>query len=204
MSTMSTDEKIGQLFLVRVPASNAQNIVSQYQFGGYILFGRDTENKTKDELINNIKSYQSISKIPLLIATDEEGGIVVRVSNNSNLASEAFKSPQELYNEGGYNLIKQDTITKGNLLSSLGINVNLAPVADVSTNASDYIYSRSFGKDATQTSKYISTIICASHETSTSFVMKHFPGYGNNADTHTGISTDNRTLESFEIRLSTI
>ena len=198
MSTMSTDEKIGQLFLVRVPASNAQNIVSQYQFGGYILFGRDTENKTKDELINNIKSYQSVSKIPLIIATDEEGGIVVRVSNNSNLASEAFKSPQELYNEGGYSLIKQDTITKGNLLSSLGINVNLAPVADVSTNSSDYIYSRSFGKDATQTSKYVSTVISASHETSTSFVMKHFPGYGNNADTHTGISIDNRSLDSFK------
>lgn len=197
MSKMTLDEKIGQLFLVRVPEGDAISEVSKYQFGGYILFGRDTKDKTKEELISNISSWNKASKIPLLIATDEEGGVVVRVSNNSNLAPSKFKSSQSLFASGGFEAVKNDTITKNNLLYSLGINVNLAPVADISTNPSDYIYDRTFGQNATQTAQYIKTVIEASHETSVSDVLKHFPGYGNNVDTHTGISIDNRTLDYF-------
>lgn len=113
------------------------------------------------------------------------------------MSSSKFKSSQELYNEGGFELIKNDTIQKNNLLYELGINVNLAPVADISTNENDYIYSRSFGKDALETSKYIKTVISASKSTNVSNVLKHFPGYGSNLDTHTGISIDNRTIEDF-------
>ena len=79
----------------------------------------------------------------------------------------------------------------------LGINVNLAPVADVSTNPDDYMYKRSFGKDYTKTKEYIKTVIRASKDTNVSNVLKHFPGYGNNVDTHTGVAIDNRTLDEF-------
>ena len=196
LNTMTIDEKIAQLFLVRVP-DNSLEEVKKYQFGGYILFGKDTKNLTKDELKNKIASWQNVSKIPLLIAVDEEGGTVVRISNNKNLRETKFKSSQELYNEGGFDLIKEDTKEKNNLLYELGINVNLAPVADVSTNPDDYMYKRSFGKDYTKTKVYIKTVIRASKDTNVSNVLKHFPGYGNNVDTHTGVAIDNRTLDEF-------
>ena len=196
LNTMTIDEKIAQLFLVRVP-DNSLEEVKKYQFGGYILFGKDTKNLTKDELKNKIVSWQNVSKIPLLIAVDEEGGTVVRISNNKNLRETKFKSSQELYNEGGFDLIKEDTKEKNNLLYELGINVNLAPVADISTNPDDYMYKRSFGKDYTKTKEYIKTVIRTSKNTNVSNVLKHFPGYGNNVDTHTGVAIDNRTLDEF-------
>ena len=196
LNTMTIDEKIAQLFLVRVP-DNSLEEVKKYQFGGYILFSKDTKNLTKDELKNKIASWQNVSKIPLLIAVDEEGGTVVRISNNKNLRETKFKSSQELYNEGGFDLIKEDTKEKNNLLYELGINVNLAPVADISTNPDDYMYKRSFGKDYTKTKEYIKTVIRASKNTNVSNVLKHFPGYGNNVDTHTGVAIDNRTLDEF-------
>ena len=197
MNKMTIDEKIAQLFLVRVP-DNSLEEVKKYQFGGYILFGKDTKSLTKDELKNKIDSWQNVSKIPLLIAVDEEGGEVVRISNNKNLRDSKFKSSQELYNEGGFDLIKKDTIEKNNLLYELGINVNLAPVADISTNPNDYMYSRSFGKNCNYTKEYIKTVINASKKTKVSNVLKHFPGYGSNVDTHTGVAIDNRTLDEFK------
>ena len=195
---MSGDEKIGQLLLVRVPETNQIEDIAKYNFGGYILFGRDTQNETKESLSYKIQSYQDSSKIPMIIAVDEEGGTVVRISNNPNLRSERFPSPQQLYQSGGYDKIESTTLEMNELLSSLGINVNLAPVADVSTDPSDFIYDRSFGRDASETSTFIQTVIKASKQSSVSYVLKHFPGYGNNKDTHTGISIDERSLEQFE------
>ena len=59
-------------------------------------------------------------------------------------------------------LIKEDTINKSNILSNLGINVNLAPVVDISTNENDYMYYRTIGENAKTTSEYAKTVINAS------------------------------------------
>ena len=200
LKRMSLDEKIGQLLIVRVPDIKAITAVKKYQFGGYILFGRDTKGKTKEEIIDMIKSWNNVSKIPLLIATDEEGGIVARVSSNENLRTSRFLSPQNVYKSGGFAKIKEDNIEKNKLLYSLGINVNLAPVADISLDEKDYIYSRSFGKGPKETSEFIKTIVNSSKGTNVSNTLKHFPGYGNNVDTHTGISIDKRSLDEFRKR----
>lgn len=198
LDNMSVEEKVGQMFMVRVPKENADKRVSEYHLGGYIMFGRDFDNKTKEEVINNIASWQSEADIPMLIGVDEEGGTVNRISTNTEFRSEPFKSSQELYAEGGFDLIYEDTITKANFLKELGINVNFAPVVDVSTNPDDYIYKRSFGKNANLTSEYAEVVVRTMKESNIASVLKHFPGYGNNADTHTGIAIDNRTLESFK------
>ena len=145
-----------------------------------------------------IKNVQEASKIPLLTAVDEEGGNVVRVSSNPNLASQKFSSPRELYLEGGFDLIDKDTKEKSNILSNLGINVNLAPVVDVSVSSSDYMYDRTLGENTSLTSTYAKTVINASKNSGVSYVMKHFPGYGNNADTHVGEVIDNRTYAEIE------
>lgn len=198
LKSMSLDEKIGQLLLVRYPDSGAINDLKKYNFGGFVFFEKDFRGKTEKEVKDMVLDLQDNANIPLLMAVDEEGGQVVRVSSNSNLVPSKFKSSQELYSTGGFDLIKEDTIEKSKILKNLGLNLNLAPVVDVSTDVNDYMYERSFGKNTELTSTYAKTVIEASKGTGVSYTLKHFPGYGNNADTHQGTSVDNRTLE--EIR----
>ena len=197
IANMTLEEKVGQMFMPRAPLENAQEMVSKYHLGGYILFARDFEGKTKEEVINNIASYQNASEIPMLIGVDEEGGTVNRISKFKEFRDTPFASPQEIYKSSGFSGIEEDTITKAEFLKSFGINVNFAPVADVSTNPDDYIYARSFGENANLTSKYIETVVTAMKESNIASVLKHFPGYGNNVDTHKGMSIDNRSYETF-------
>lgn len=198
MQTLTKEEKIGQIFLCRYPERNAVEDLQNYKLGGYLWFEKDFKNKTEDQIKEEISNLQKASNIPLLIAIDEEGGKVVRASSNQNLRTEKFKSPRELYQEGGYEKIKQDTIEKSKFLSNLGINLNLAPVVDVTTNPLDYMYQRSLGEDTEKTSEYAKTVIEASKEGTVSYTLKHFPGYGNNSDTHKGTSKDNKTYEEIE------
>ena len=140
LATMSLEEKIAQLLLVRYPDTSVSEIIEQYQFGGYVFFAKDFKNKTKEEVQTMIQNLQNVSRIPLLTAVDEEGGTVTRISSNPLLRKEKFASSQELYQEGGFERIKEDTIEKSKLLKELGINLNLAPVVDVSENPDDYMY----------------------------------------------------------------
>ena len=197
LDSMTLAEKVGQLFFVRCPAENAAEDVSAYHLGGYILFGRDTKDKTANELIQAIQSYQDAAAVPLLIGVDEEGGTVVRVSSNPHLRSEKFASPQRLYSLGGMERVVADAREKDVLLDALGFNVNLAPVADVSTNPNDFIYPRAFGQDAPATADYGSAVTAQMTADGMGSVLKHFPGYGNNEDTHTGIAVDERPYEDF-------
>lgn len=195
LKTLSLDEKIGQLFLVRLPDYNASEILKKYQFGGYLFFQKDFADKTQNEVKSMINDLQQASNIPLLTAVDEEGGKVTRISSNSNLVNSKFKSSRELYLSGGLDAIQKDTINKSKILYNLGLNLNLAPVVDVSTNPDDYIYERTLGEDAQTTSKYSEAVIKASKQTNLSYTLKHFPGYGNNKDTHNQSSIDTRTYQ---------
>lgn len=198
LSSMSVEEKVGQMFFVRCPDTGAPEAVSQYKLGGYILFGRDFKGKTAEQVRSDIDSYQSAAGVPLLIGTDEEGGTVVRASSNPNLFPHVCQSPQALYAQGGMDSIIQDARQKSLTLLDLGVNVNLAPVADVSTDPNDFIYDRSFGQDAQATADYVSNVVQAMNAEGIGSVLKHFPGYGNNADTHTGVAIDQRPYETFE------
>ena len=198
LSTMTVEEKVGQMFFVRCPDTGAVEAVSQYKLGGYILFGRDFKDKTAEQVRNDISSYQSASGVPLLIGTDEEGGTVVRASSNPNLFSHRGLSPQALFAEGGMDSIIQDARQKTVTLLGLGVNVNLAPVADVSTDPNDFIYDRSFGQDAQATAEYVSNVVKTMDAEGIGSVLKHFPGYGNNVDTHTGVAIDERPYETFQ------
>lgn len=198
LQKLTLDEKIAQLLLVSHPLSNDVQILKKYQFGGFVFFGADFRNKSKDDVIKMINDLQKEAKIPLLTAVDEEGGTVVRVSSNPALASEKFKSPRELYAAGGLPLIEQDTLKKNVLLKELGLNLNLAPVVDVSTNPNDFMYARSLGENTAITSEFAKLMIETSKGSGVSYTLKHFPGYGNNADTHTGSSNDTRTWNDIE------
>lgn len=196
LKSMTLDEKVGQILLARYNENTAIEDINNYHLSGFVMYEKDFKDKTKEEVIKEIQRLQNNSKIPLLIAVDEEGGKVTRVSSNPLLSEEKFKSPQELYSFGGFDEIKKDTINKSKILSNLGINLNLAPVVDVSTNPNDYMYERSIGLNTKLTSEYSKTVIKASKLNNVSYTLKHFPGYGNNTDTHNGISVDKRTYDS--------
>ena len=201
LEDMTLEEKTGQLFFVRCPAENALEDVTTYHLGGYLLFSRDTQDKTANDLIQTIASWQSQAVeydtgIPMLIGVDEEGGTVVRVSSNPKLRSRKFSSPGKLWKEG-LDALLRETREKSILLKSLGFNVNLAPVADVSTNSGDFIYDRTTGMDAEETADYTARVTEAQSFYGLGSVLKHFPGYGNNKDTHTGVAVDERSMETF-------
>lgn len=194
---MTLEEKVGQIFLVRYDSSVVHDQINKYSPGGFVLFAKDIENHTKESLANELNENQKLSKYPLTFAVDEEGGIVTRVSRFTNFRSERFKSSQDIYSEGGYELLAATEKEKAELLLSLGFNLNLAPVADVSVDSNDYIYNRTFGKDAKETSVYIKNMVEYANEAGISSCLKHFPGYGNNVDTHNGSAYDKRSYDNF-------
>ena len=198
LSTMTLEEKVGQMFLVRYPESGVIEEIKTQNPGGYILFGRDFDNKNKTSMLAELNNCQANSKIKLALGVDEEGGTVVRVSNHSAFRSTKFLSPQQLWARGQLPLILQDSKEKSELLKSIGLNMNLAPVADVPTSKSDFIYARAYGRGAEKTAIYVSELIKTMNESGMISTMKHFPGYGNNVDTHTGIAIDKRPLSTFE------
>lgn len=195
LKLMSIDEKIGQILLVRLPATNVEAVINKYKVGGFVFYKKDIDGHDKQSLNKLILSYNNQSKIPLLVAVDEEGGRVVRLSCNKKIRSEAFQSPQNIFLKYGFKGIEDTTKEMCELLGEIGFNINLAPVADISTNPSDFIYSRSFGKSAEETANFINCVISSSCKSKVSFVIKHFPGYGNNEDTHFGLVVDKRGLE---------
>lgn len=197
LRTMSLREKVGQVFLFRCPVAGAVKAVDSYQPGGYCLMADNFSGKTPAQVKKMLQSYQNSSKIKMLLACDEEGGTVVRVSKNPALAAKPFQSPQSVFKRGGMAAVTADTVRKARLLKSLGLNMNLAPVADVSTNPADFINARSFGKNAKETAEFITVSVKAYKDENFSPTLKHFPGYGNNADTHTASVRDKRSYETF-------
>ncbi len=193
---MSVEEKVGQLFLVRCDNANMDTILEKKP-GGIVMFGVDFEGLSEEQVEKKIKGYQKKSATPLIIAVDEEGGTVVRVSSNPQLSDEKFKSPQEYYNMGGMELVLEKEDEKCDMLEDLGINMNLAPVADVSVSEDDFIYDRSLGENAEITARYVSAVVKEMKDGGIASCLKHFPGYGSNVDTHTGIAIDERSMRSF-------
>ena len=198
MDSLTLEQKVGQIFLARCPETGAAEAVQQYHLGGFVLFDRDFEGETPSSMAQKIAGYQGVSDIPLLIAVDEEGGTVNRVSSHKAFRAYPFPSPRALYTKGGLELIHNTEAEKAQLLSGLGINVNLAPVCDITTNPSAFMYRRSLGQSPAVTGEFVTDSIQTMGRFGVAAVMKHFPGYGNNADTHTGIARDSRSLETLE------
>lgn len=195
LDSMTLEEKVGQMFFVRHSPEMAENYIEKYNIGGFVMFGTDFENSAPDTFRDMVSNYNEKSKYPLLIGVDEEGGTVVRASKYPQFREESFKSPRELYNEGGMELVLDDTKEKSRFLKDLGINVNLAPVCDISTNEGEFMYDRSIGLDAHGTAMYAVNMVNVMRDEGIGSVLKHFPGYGGNGDTHAGQAVDDRSLD---------
>lgn len=197
LAGMSLKEKVGQVFLFRAPTEGDVQTVTEYQPGGF-FFGADSfKDKTSEQVRAMLQGYQEANKVKMALAVDEEGGTVTRVSQFPALSPKKFASPQVVYANGGMDGIRQDALDKADFLLSYGLNVNLAPVADVTFDRNTYMFPRAFGRNGTRTAEFVKTVVEAANSKNLSSTLKHFPGYGGNSDTHTGIATDNRNMESF-------
>lgn len=204
LDAMTVSQKAGQVILARAPLIGRAEDIEKYQLGGLVLYENDFQTSdgkdlTKEEVLAFTEDCRKAAEIAPFLAVDEEGGIAVRVTSNSNLSPDGkARSIQELYASGGYDAINSDAASKSRLLLSYGINLNLAPVVDVTTDPESYIYDRASGQDAETTARITEGIIREMNEAKIGSVLKHFPGYGDVGDTHGDAAEDDRTLEELE------
>lgn len=195
VASMTLDQKIRSLIIANQPGTDAsalQAFVAGNQLGGFIVMGSNVP-ETPEELKAISSAIVGTPELPRLIGIDEEGGEVKRLPYDS------FAGANSLRNE-----LVSSTLTafssRGELLNSVGVNLNFGVVADVSSDPSSFIFGRSFGGDASSTAERVSAAV----EGEDPYVMstiKHFPGHGSAAgDSHVGVPT---SALSFEQWLST-
>jgi beta-N-acetylhexosaminidase len=221
MKGMTLEEKVGQMFMTYAygqssddsdPAmvaanqdaygvDNFEQLIDEYHLGGIIYFAwsNNVNNPTQIAgLSNGIQdgALSQPSEIPLLVSTDQEQGVVVRVGPPAtqfpgNMALGAAR--------GAPNARTAAEIT-GRELRAIGINQNFAPVADVNVNAQNPVIGvRSFGSDPALVSKLSAAQVRGYQYRGVSSTAKHFPGHGDtNVDSHTGLPVISHTREELE------
>ncbi len=199
LTSMTLEEKVGQLFVARRPQDDtvASAAVTDYHIGGFTLYACDFENRDPVGVRTLLDSYRRDAKIPLLIAVDEEGGRVTRASMYPAFREERFPNPRTLFARGGYEAVDRDTREKAAFLLDLGINFNYAPVCDLSADPERFIFDRTFSHDPHAAAEYARTVVEAMRACHVVGSIKHFPGYGDNVDTHTLVARDMRPREQF-------
>ncbi|WP_455718722.1 glycoside hydrolase family 3 protein, partial [Anaerosporobacter sp.] len=203
LASMTLHEKICQMIIVYPEAlTGVSKVVSagevtkqaleEYPVGGILYSSGNLQSvEQTSTMINNIQSY---SKIPLFIASDEEGG---RVSRVMNTIGDEHVDAMLNYKDQGEEVAYENAAKIARMLKELGFNTDFAPVADVWSNPEntvigDRAYSDSFEQAATLIPKAVEgfqdeNVICT---------LKHFPGHGDTAtDSHKGSSYIEKSLE---------
>ena len=221
ISRMSLEEKVGQLFVMRVfghsatdpdPAdvasnqqeigvANAVELIEKYHVGGIIYFA--WAHNTRDphqiaDLSNGIQraGLDQPTPLPLLISTDQEHGIVCRVGEPATLLPGAMA-----LGAGGS---RSDARTAGRIsgaeLAAMGIKQDYAPVADVNVNpANPVIGVRSLGADPQAVAGLVAAQVQGYQSSQVAATAKHFPGHGDTAtDSHYGLPKITHTAEEWE------
>ena len=204
---MTIEQKIGQMFFPRFSKTNLKENMKKYYPGGFVLFANDFKDSTESikAFIDETQKYSKEinNDIPLGLSVDEEGGTVCRISIHEDKRKEKFPSPREVYEkEKGKGWENMEIIEKEKieLIKKHGLNLNLAPVADLPYNEQDFIYQRAFSTDLKLTEEYIERDVKIYNDNKFSCCLKHFPGYGNNTDTHTEKAADKRTYDELRNR----
>ena len=179
---MTLDEKIGQLFIGGIDGNTSltQNDISfirDLKIGGLIFFGRNisTANQTIN-LINQIKTINNeMGNIPLFISLDQEGGLVTRLPKEINKFPKANQIGEVNDENYAYNIGK----LTGEIIYSLGFNMDFAPVLDVYTNLQNTVIgSRSFSSDKEIVAKLGVAMMKGLKDSGIIAVGKHYPGHG--------------------------
>ncbi|TMC60584.1 MAG: glycoside hydrolase family 3 [Chloroflexota bacterium] len=196
---MTLDQKLGQLIIVEYLGNNYQGglqyMISQQFVGGYVY---QESNSNFDPPYNVASQVDALSqqamhdaKIPLMIATDQEGGLVNRLSRfHGYLPSAADMAasgkPAVAFTQGSH---------FAKWMLELGINTDLAPVVDVHTVDPPVLSTRMFGSDPKTVASYAGAFLSGLQNNGVAGCLKHFPGLGAiTSDPHTGLPTVNRSL----------
>ena len=195
LEEMTPSEKVGQVIMARYP-SGAEEKMAQYKFGGYTLYAQDFNGETPTTITAELFRVSLENEIMPFFAVDEEGGGVTRVSRYTAFSETRLPTVQSALKNG--TTVEEWVTEMVTVLESAGLNLNFAPVADVAGSKSDYIYNRTVSLDYAETGEVIAEIIEEMNRQGMIGCLKHFPGYGSNVDTHTGVAVDSRTREDFE------
>src|SRR6266851_8198741 len=203
MASMTLDQKLGQLIVVEYLGNNYQNglqyMISQQFVGGFMY---QESNHNFDSPYNvagqvNALSQQTMrdARIPLLIATDQEGGLVNRLYKfhgylPSAADMAATGNPQVPLDQGSQ---------QAKWMLELGINADLAPVVDVHTVDPPVLASRMFGSTPQTVATYAGAFLNGLQLDGVAGCLKHYPGLGAiTSDPHLGLPTVNRSLAELE------
>ncbi len=201
---MTLQQKLGQLIMVEYTGSDyvgsglQQMIVQQY-IGGYLYQPINGNFSDPVSSVQAVKAFaqqaQSDARIPLLIAIDQEGG---QVSKIDPLYGGTTMSAQQMAQSGSPNVAQQQGQQDAQKLNDLGINVDLAPVVDVNTVASNpLLQDRMFGSDPQTVSTYAGAFLNGLQQNKIIGTLKHFPGLGSlttDQDPHDVLPVVNRSL----------
>jgi len=196
------DVKIGQMLKIGfrgMQVADTNHIVrdlEKYHLGGVVLFDYDLP---RDTAYRNIESPEQVKKLvtdlkqladkPLIVAIDQEGGRVARLKPKygfpKSVSAEYLGS---LDNPDSTRYYARQT---AEMLSKLGININLAPVVDVNVNSDNPVIGgleRSFSDNPQTVAKHARIYIKTLHNHDILTVLKHFPGHGSSEeDSHLGV-----------------
>lgn len=201
---LSLEEKVGQLLVVHFHGESvnedAQRLIQGVKVGGIIYYNWANNLTSFDKvhsLSNDLQSLASENKIPipLLITTDQEGGIVSRLSNEFTL----FPGNKALGILKDENFAKDIFFAMGRELRCSGINMNLAPVVDINTTLKNSIGSRSFGATPETVIAFGKKALEGFKEAGILTVLKHFPGHGDvEIDSHFALPIVTQSIERLE------
>ncbi len=197
------DTMIGQMIMVGFRGMNADSgsfivrDITESKIGGVILFSKDCALNSTERNVLNYKqvkrltdSLQSHASIPLLVAADQEGGLICRFAPDRGFP--ITSSAGELGNSGDLKASYRTGKTIGETLRSVGVNVDFAPVVDVNRNAANPVISalqRSFSDDSRIVAEFAEAFIDGLHSENIISCLKHFPGHGSSAaDSHKGFT----------------
>jgi beta-N-acetylhexosaminidase len=195
IASMPLEDRAGQLFMAAIitdargrPVVTVDEDVREFlrtvRPGGVILFGANLIDPEQTRTL--VRDLQAASPYPLIIAVDQEGGVVSRLTSSSAMPATRVPSARRIGLTGDEELAYQVGLVTGRELRSLGITMNFAPVADILTNPENpVIGTRAFGSDPDLVSRMVAATVRGLQDSGVSAVLKHFPGHGDTAaDTH--------------------
>lgn len=181
---LSLREKIGQLFMCGFggfePTDGIEELVREYGLGGIIYFRRNLRDASQVEALS--AKLQAFACVPLFIAIDQEGGMVVRLEEGVTVIPGAMAQGAADNAE----LSRESARMSGAELRGIGINMNFAPCLDVNNNPLNPVIGvRSYGEDPAHVARIGIAAIEGYREGGISAAAKHFPGHGDtSADSH--------------------
>ena len=199
VTSMTKEQLVGQMIFAVCPTDGtAEDTLRKYSLGGYVYTVDNFYAKSMDEVKSLISTHKNGASTPVLTALTEEGGAKTTVSDLDAFYEYSFASPRKTFEQGGMDAIKEAEQQKAQMLSSIGIDLNLAPVCDMAVESNQIMYSRSLGGTVEETSEF-ARICTESHQSKgVSVALKHFPGYGTNLDTVEPVVVDTRDTSTFE------